>query len=44
MPGLIDFAPTAGELIEVEPEDLGLILLRLIHDLPTLAEFHDLDF
>jgi hypothetical protein len=31
MPGLIDFLPTADGLIEVGPEDLGMILLQLLH-------------
>lgn len=40
MAGLIDFAPNVGELTEIEPEDLGLILIRLIHDLqPSSPRF-----
>lgn len=31
MPGLIDFAPSAAALMEIEPEDLGLILISLIN-------------
>jgi uncharacterized protein (TIGR02391 family) len=33
MAGLIDFAPTSKELLEIEPEDLGLILLNLVHQI-----------
>jgi uncharacterized protein (TIGR02391 family) len=29
MAGLIDFAPTADDLLAIEPEDLGMILVRL---------------
>ena len=29
MPGLLDFAPTVEALLEIEPEDLGLILISL---------------
>jgi hypothetical protein len=31
MTGLIDFAATAEDLLEIEPEDLGLILISLAH-------------
>jgi uncharacterized protein (TIGR02391 family) len=31
LPSLIDFAPSADDLLKIEPEDLGLILMRLIH-------------
>jgi hypothetical protein len=31
LPGLIDFAPSADALLEIEPEDLGLILVCLAH-------------
>jgi uncharacterized protein (TIGR02391 family) len=37
MPGLIDFAPTADKLLEIEPEELGLILLQLVNDLHSPA-------
>jgi uncharacterized protein (TIGR02391 family) len=42
MAGLIDFAPTAGELLEIEPEDLGLILIRLMQDVrqPNFSVSH----
>jgi uncharacterized protein (TIGR02391 family) len=46
MPGLIDFAPTVETLLEIEPEDLGLILISLAHAAPgsersnlTLSQF-----
>jgi hypothetical protein len=29
MPGLIDFAPSVEALLEIEPEDLGLILISV---------------
>jgi uncharacterized protein (TIGR02391 family) len=32
MPGLIDFAPTVEALIEIEPEDLGLIVITVVRD------------
>jgi uncharacterized protein (TIGR02391 family) len=34
MPGLLDFAPTVEALLEIEPEDLGLILISLVHAAP----------
>jgi uncharacterized protein (TIGR02391 family) len=34
MPGLLDFAPTVEALLEIEPEDLGLILIGLVHVTP----------
>jgi uncharacterized protein (TIGR02391 family) len=34
MAALIDFMPTAAELVETEPEDLGLILLTLVSQGP----------
>jgi uncharacterized protein (TIGR02391 family) len=34
MPGLLDFAPTVEALLEIEPEDLGLILIGLVHTTP----------
>jgi uncharacterized protein (TIGR02391 family) len=43
MAGLIDFAPTVSQLLEIEPEDLGLILIRLMQDVRqpnfTVSEF-----
>jgi uncharacterized protein (TIGR02391 family) len=34
MSGLIDFAPTVEDLLEIEPEDLGLILVSLARGSP----------
>jgi uncharacterized protein (TIGR02391 family) len=34
MPELLDFAPTVEALLEIEPEDLGLILIGLVHTTP----------
>jgi uncharacterized protein (TIGR02391 family) len=34
MPGLLDFAPSVEALLEIEPEDLGLILIGLVHATP----------
>jgi hypothetical protein len=46
MTGLIDFAPTVEDLLEIEPEDLGLILVSLARGAPgtsrrnfTVSEF-----
>jgi uncharacterized protein (TIGR02391 family) len=46
MTGLLEFAPTAAELLEIEPEDLGLILIGMARDASgpqrrnfTLTEF-----
>lgn len=34
MPSLLDFAPTLDALLEIEPEDLGLIVIGLVHTTP----------
>jgi hypothetical protein len=31
MAGLIDSAPTVGDLLEIEPEDLSLIIIELTY-------------
>ena len=36
MPGLLDFAPTVEALLEIEPEDLGLILISLALAAPRI--------
>jgi uncharacterized protein (TIGR02391 family) len=43
MPGLMDFAHSVEELLDIEPEDLGLIILRIVRDLPPSFAMSNLE-